>query len=144
MNELCFFTAVLELNKFLTIDFNKQIWHKEGSFPLRISRINVTKTAVSCGFGHIYWRNPQWKTSFLLQWKISSTCARQILRLDYSHLQERRNISKLYMIARGHSFPVYGLGNECAKQLFLQEKDVPTEISLGWNKVGATGLIWVP
>ena len=46
MNELCFFTAVLELNKFLTIDFNKQIWHKEGSFPLRISRINVTKTAV--------------------------------------------------------------------------------------------------
>ena len=37
---------------------------KKGSFPLRISSINVTKCAVSCGFGHIYWRNPQWKTSF--------------------------------------------------------------------------------
>ena len=21
------------------------------------------------GFGHIYWRNPEWKTSFFVQWK---------------------------------------------------------------------------
>ena len=27
-------------------------------FPLRISSVNVTKSWVSCGFGHIYWRNP--------------------------------------------------------------------------------------
>ena len=27
-------------------------------FPLKISSVNVTKSAVSCGFGHIYWRNP--------------------------------------------------------------------------------------
>ena len=114
MNELCFFTAVLELNKFLTIDFNKQIWHKEGSFPLKISPINMTKTAVSCGFGHIYWRNPQWKTSFFAHWKISSTCAWQMLCLDYSNLLQRGNINKLYMIARGHLFHVYGLRNECA------------------------------
>ena len=39
------------------------------------------------------------------------------------------------MIARGHWFPVYGLRNEYAKQYFLQERDVPTEISLDWNKV---------
>ena len=32
--------------------------HKKWSFPLRISSVNVTKSAVSCGFGHIYWRNP--------------------------------------------------------------------------------------
>ena len=32
--------------------------HKKWSFPLRISLVNVTKSAVSCGFGHIYWRNP--------------------------------------------------------------------------------------
>ena len=25
-----------------------------------------SKSAVSCRFGHIYWRNPQWKTSFFL------------------------------------------------------------------------------
>ena len=30
---------------------------KKWSFPLRISSVNVTKSAVSCGFGHIYWRN---------------------------------------------------------------------------------------
>ena len=28
------------------------------SFSLRISSVNVTKSAVFCGFGHIYWRNP--------------------------------------------------------------------------------------
>ena len=26
-------------------------------FSLRISLVNVTKSAVSCGFGHIYWKN---------------------------------------------------------------------------------------
>ena len=30
---------------------------KEWSFLLRISSLNVTKSAVSCRFGHIYWRN---------------------------------------------------------------------------------------
>ena len=47
---------------------------------------------------------------------------------------KKEEISKLYMIARGHLFPVYGLGNEFAYWYFLREKDVPTEISLGWNK----------
>ena len=28
------------------------------------------QSAVSCGFGHIYWRNPEWKTSFFVQWLI--------------------------------------------------------------------------
>ena len=32
--------------------------HEKWSFLLRISSVNVTKLAVSCGFGHIYWRNP--------------------------------------------------------------------------------------
>ena len=32
--------------------------NKKRSFPLQISSVNVTKSAVSCGFGHIYWRNP--------------------------------------------------------------------------------------
>ena len=27
--------------------------------------ISSTKSAASCGFGHIYWKNPWWKTSFL-------------------------------------------------------------------------------
>ena len=31
--------------------------HKTWSFPLRISSVNLTKSAVSCGFAHIYWRN---------------------------------------------------------------------------------------
>ena len=38
--------------------------HKKWSFPLRIFSVNVTKSTGNCGFGHIYWRNPSWKTSF--------------------------------------------------------------------------------
>ena len=38
--------------------------HKEWSFPLRISSVNVTKSLRNCGFGHIYWRNPKRKNSF--------------------------------------------------------------------------------
>ena len=43
--------------------------HKKWNFLLRISSVNVTKSAQNCGFGHIYWRNPKWKTSFFVQWK---------------------------------------------------------------------------
>ena len=38
--------------------------HKKWSFPLRIYSVNVIISAGNCGFGHIYWRNPSWKTSF--------------------------------------------------------------------------------
>ena len=31
--------------------------HKKWSLPLRIFSITVTKSAVSCGFGHVYWIN---------------------------------------------------------------------------------------
>ena len=33
----------------------------------KVSSANVTKSAGNCGFGHIYWRKPQWKASFLVQ-----------------------------------------------------------------------------
>ena len=48
--------------------------------------------------------------------------------LDYSNLQERRSISKLRMIARGHWVLVYGHGSECALVFSTREKDGPTEI----------------
>ena len=43
-------------------------WQKKWSFPLSISSVNETKSSVFCWFGHIYWRNPRWKTSFFVQW----------------------------------------------------------------------------
>ena len=39
---------------------------KKWSFPLRISSVNVTESPGNCGFGHIYWRNPSWTTSFFV------------------------------------------------------------------------------
>ena len=46
----------------------QQIKHctKKLSFPLNIFSVNVTKSAVSCGSGHLYWRNSEWKTLFFL------------------------------------------------------------------------------
>ena len=32
--------------------------HKKRNFPLRTSSVKMTESAVSCGFGHIYGRNP--------------------------------------------------------------------------------------
>ena len=32
--------------------------HKKWSLPVGNSAVNVTKSAVSCGFSHSYWRNP--------------------------------------------------------------------------------------
>ena len=32
--------------------------HKNWSFPLRLSSVNVTKSVANCGLGYIYWRNP--------------------------------------------------------------------------------------
>ena len=45
---------------------------KKWSFSLSISFVIVKKG--NCWFGHIYWRNPQWETSFFVQsahWLIS-------------------------------------------------------------------------
>ena len=38
--------------------------HNKWRSPLKISSVNVIKFAVFWGFGHIYFRNPKWKTSF--------------------------------------------------------------------------------
>ena len=46
--------------------WNSFALHKNLSFPVRISSINVTKSTLHCGFAHIYWKNPSWKTSFFL------------------------------------------------------------------------------
>ena len=47
--------------------------HKKRSFLLRISLVNVTKSAGKCGFGHIYWRNLSWKTFFFFAVKVLRT-----------------------------------------------------------------------
>ena len=39
------------------VEIEVESLHKKWSFPLQISSVNVTKSAVSCGFGLIYWRN---------------------------------------------------------------------------------------
>ena len=57
-----FFFVIVELKSKLLSTLHTL--HKKWSFPLRISSANVTRSAVSCGFGRMYWKNPQWETSF--------------------------------------------------------------------------------
>ena len=39
-------------------DGKVDLLHKKWSFSLSVSSLTVTKSAVSYGSGHIYWRNP--------------------------------------------------------------------------------------
>ena len=41
----------------------------------------MTKSAVSCGFGHIYWINLWWKTSFFVQWEVIKNSLPQLTTL---------------------------------------------------------------
>ena len=44
------------------------LWlHKKWSFPWRISSINVIQSAENWGFGQIYWKNLQWKSSIFVK-----------------------------------------------------------------------------
>ena len=45
------FPETAQLNNKVSLESTLQ---KKSSFPLGISSVNVTKSAVSCGFAHIY------------------------------------------------------------------------------------------
>ena len=78
-------SKIQEHSKGLEWDFRSKSLHKKWSFPLRISPVNVSKSAGNWRFGHIYWRNPQWKTSFFVQWILSA-----VVR---SWLEDQRHIT---------------------------------------------------
>ena len=62
------------MGKYFTL-CEPNVWHtlhKKWSFPLRISSLTVTKATGNCGFAHIYWRHPWWKTSFFVQGRTHS------------------------------------------------------------------------
>ena len=44
-----------------------------------------SKYAETCRFGQIYWRNPSWKTSFFVQWKLKFVWIHTVWWL-YKHL----------------------------------------------------------
>ena len=65
----CPLKAQWKMSNFLKVfgeSFSKPL-RKNQSFPLKISSKNVSKSTISCRFGHIYWRNPQWKSLIFAQ-----------------------------------------------------------------------------
>ena len=99
---------MLNLNKFLNIDFNKQTLHKKWSFPFWTSSINVTKSAVPVDLATFTEEIGNGKLHFLCSEKqVACALGKCCVCLDYSNMQEGINISKLYMSARWHLFPTW-------------------------------------
>ena len=60
-----------------------------------ISSVNVTKSAVSWGFGHIYWRNPKCKTSFFVQYLYHKVVLIRIIQpLNYGSSHRMCSVKK--------------------------------------------------
>ena len=67
-----------------------------------------------CKFGHIYWRNPSWKTQFFVQWR----WARYRETLALSKLVSYRTVAPLKMESHDISFLVHVL--QLAEYFFFE------------------------
>ena len=99
---------------------------KKRSFALRISSVNVTKFAVFCGFGHIYWRNPQWKSSLLYSISIR-ICKIGICKWLYGHfiLYNTRHLDGNFKKSTSQSFLIWFFS-----QLELKETSKITSLKI--------------
>ena len=86
-------TSLLDLSNLQ--ESHPSFLHKKWSFSLRISPVKVNKPTVSCGFGHIYWRNLNGKLIFLCS--VSSMC-------PTSFVFDFRNASFFYIIQNSLSY----------------------------------------
>ena len=84
--------VVIFYNTVLTQSFAVNL-HKKRSLPLNISSVNVTKSVGNCGFGHIYYRNPEWKTSFSVE------CILQKTFLKISQNSEKNTCARISFIS---------------------------------------------
>ena len=86
---------------------------KKWNFSLRISSVNLTKSAGNCGFGHIYRRNPRWKNTFFVQRKVwkSLTVFTEVLSHRYLaviNIASKTLIRLSFLIERNKSFKLKG------------------------------------
>ena len=93
--------------KVLKCFFLQQTLHKKWSFPLRISSVNVTKSAGNWGFGHIYWRNPLIENFIFcavknIIFKILPCCNKIYLLWDVSILKCLSSLKKILKKALSH------------------------------------------
>ena len=92
--------------------------HKKWSFPVRISSENVTKSAGNSGFDHIYWRDPQWKTSFFVPWR---------------HVKKHFSLLTLISVTK-HSFILLRLLRLISGKDSLKYMQIPPGLMLfGWS-----------
>ena len=66
--------------------------HKKSSFPLRISSVDVTRSARNCRFGHIYWRNRQWQC----EWLVTEYCNHSVSFICLLHVNCRSSSPEVF------------------------------------------------
>ena len=86
--------------------------------------VPLSISSVSCGFGHIYWRNPYWKTSFFVQWHssfiaIPSNIIKQIDKILGTHVRLPLKLLQSHWICSFFLFFVY----------FQVQKDIQSSFS---------------
>ena len=66
--------------------FRKTFWTiynaQKMKFSIWMYSVNVTKSAGTCGFGHIYWRKLEWKTSLVVQWWKKFFCINSLAKVQ--------------------------------------------------------------
>ena len=81
--------------------------HKQLSFPLKTSSVNVTKSSASCRFGHIYWRSILMENLiFCILWhrrSLKADSKLKYLNLDQLLLSDGRELLTLH---KKWSFPL--------------------------------------
>ena len=109
--------------------------HEKWSFPLRVSSVNVTKSIVSCGFGHIYWSNQKYPYSNTAKSRgtFSNSSVRNLCKSRKIHCVKRvliRTFSSPYFPAFGLNTERYGLSlriqSKCGK---IPTKKTPNTVT---------------
>ena len=96
----------------------------------------MTKSAGNCGFGQIYWRNPQWKTSFLcsaiitftwkfwsLLWKNWSSLITCYLHLYLTIYNPSCSINTIFSVKVQRSVnTIFSAKVQMGRHLYIQER----------------------
>ena len=102
MSPVAFYTNFFLFCEISITPYYQQTLHKKWSFLLQISSVHMTKSTF--GFGHTYWRNSSWKTSFFVQWKVTTFMkSSKAVRKRFAEVNNKKANLKFFESLQGNS-----------------------------------------
>ena len=99
---------------------------KKWSFTVRISSVNVTKSAGNCGFGHICWRNPLWKILLFVRCNIDISEWSKNGQLGcVNHIKINRNVVETIFINLDDEIAGQKKTIACSNQTYTNNRWIP-------------------